>query len=441
MKDKAELLDYTDSFVQRIPRYAIKGLGEDRWHTRDTALSDEVILDHLNGVKAVASLGKWYPSHALLDIDSRDMGYVTELRDSLGMDEDNSMLCTSESEDSYHLLFRPTYNLKPPTIRLLTSILEPFAVRNGVEAYPRANKPARLPFGKVQAILDEGKEHLTAWEERLFWFNKLDEYDLGEVPFSQSLLALEYPDSRGGLPKYDEGREYFMHGLNVPGERNYATFAVLYFLWRKNTTIESAKEIAWTWLKTKHNGKSKTWNARHYNICKKDIESASRTIWSYTDFPDECHNRYAGWIAKKDIERIFRTVNGSVVKAKFLFHLVKHLSPRQHRGLTPIHTGLLIKWSSARYYLDRIKDFSEMGILKRGGSYIVGYQAKELALKWPYSPPHDAVLVDDRAPDHLESTVKACFDAEEYRALLKAASVNRPSQISLTKQAFEGYST
>ena len=444
MKDKAELLDYTDSFVQRIPRYAIKGLGEDRWHTRKTALNDEVLISHLNGELAVAGLGKWYPGHALLDIDSREIGYVKELRESLGMDEYNSMLCTSESKDSYHLLFRPVYNRQPPTLKLLNDIIQPFAVERGIEAYPRAQKPVRLPFGKVQSILDEGKEHLTAWEEKLYWFQKLDEYDLGTVPYSQRLLALEYPDSRGRLPVYREGAEYFKHGLQMQGERDRATFAVMYFLWRMNTPMSVAKETTWTWLKTMNNGVSETWNCGQYNVCKQHIQDCAIRIWGYEfthDYPDECHNNHAGWIAKEDIKRIFHTVGGSVVKARFLYHLLKHMNPRQNQRAVPIHTDLLLKWSSSRAYLNRIKEFTEMGILQRGGWYIVGEQSKTVALDWKYSPPTDAVLIDGRSPDHLESTVTACFEPEEYRGLLRDTGINRHSQISLTKEAFEGYST
>ena len=131
-----------------------------------------------------------------------------------------------------------------------------------------------------------------------YWFHKLDEYDLGSVPFSQSHLALEYPDSRGRLPVFQEGREYLEGGLQVSGERNRATFAVLYYFWRKNVPIEVAKELAWAWLKKKHNGVSKTWNRKQYSECKKDIREAARTIWSSYDYPDECHNHYSGWVSK-----------------------------------------------------------------------------------------------------------------------------------------------
>jgi hypothetical protein len=93
---------YINLFVQRIPRYAVKKSRS--WTTKTKPLSDRPVQAHLAGQYAVAVLGKWYPEFGILDIDDRQRETVDEIREELGLDDKNSMLISSESPDSYHIL-------------------------------------------------------------------------------------------------------------------------------------------------------------------------------------------------------------------------------------------------------------------------------------------------------------------------------------------------
>ena len=49
----------------------------------------------------------------------------------------------------------------------------------------------RLPFGPLQRILNEGAEWVSDWGQKLYWFNKLDEYDISRVSKVQDEIELE----------------------------------------------------------------------------------------------------------------------------------------------------------------------------------------------------------------------------------------------------------
>jgi hypothetical protein len=101
----------------------------------------------------VAVLGKWYPEFSILDIDDRPRGTVDEIRERLELNDKNSMLFTSESADSYHILLRPEYHEKPPTVRLLNNAFRSFCDLHQVEVYPQPGHAVRLPFGPAQLPL------------------------------------------------------------------------------------------------------------------------------------------------------------------------------------------------------------------------------------------------------------------------------------------------
>ena len=143
---------YVDLFVQRIPRYAVKKSRS--WTTKNKPLSDRPVQAHLDGQYAVAVLGKWYPEFGILDIDDRQRGTVDEIREKLELDDKNSMLFSSESPDSYHILLKPEYREKPPTIRLLNSAFHNFCDLHQIEIYPQVTRAIRLPFGPRQEPLD-----------------------------------------------------------------------------------------------------------------------------------------------------------------------------------------------------------------------------------------------------------------------------------------------
>ena len=51
--------------------------------------------------------------------------------------------------------------------------------------------------------------------------------------------------------------------------------------------------------------------------------------------------------------------------------------------------------------------------------------SKELKLKWDYRALDDAILIEDRSPSTLESSIQAAFTFQEARALLQASGVER----------------
>lgn len=172
------LKEYIDIFVQRLPRYAIKNLNGGHWRTSQKPLADPAVQAHLEGKYYVGSLGRGYPEFCVINIDNREKSEAEDVRAALGLDNTNSMMCASQSENSFHILFRPQLNGQPPTIRRLHTAMEGFAKENHIEIYPQRGRVIRLPFGPYQPLLDEELSYLTSWTEKLYRFQKLNEFDL-----------------------------------------------------------------------------------------------------------------------------------------------------------------------------------------------------------------------------------------------------------------------
>ena len=421
---KASYKEYVNLFVQRIPRFTLKTSPGKRWKTINKPLGDRLIQAHFEGSRAVGALGKWYPGHAILDIDKREIEQVQDMRDAVGLNESNSMLCSSESENSYHLLLRPVYHSKPPTVRLLSAIFQSFCRQNQIEIYPRARKCVRLPFGKIQRCLDTDMELVDTWEQKTYWFQKLDEYDLSGVPSQQ--LQFEFEEKTGSLmlSTSQRGQELFANGLQAPASRHDSQFEVLYYLWRKNVPLEEAEGITWTWIKKKHNGFSID-IMKSPAVVRKEIGRQALKIWGrYLEvYPDSTHNTYHGYLTKADVVDVLKIACGSLPVARFLFNLVKYYYPRRHRDRINVHSDLLKSWASRDTYLDRIRGLERKRIVSRGKDYLVDVRSKQIKLKWNWRSLNDAILPDDRAPESLEATVRAAFTEEEARALLQASGM------------------
>ena len=418
---------YVDLFVQRIPRYAVKKSRS--WTTKNKPLSDRPVKAHLAGQYAVATLAQWYPSFAVIDIDDRPRGVVDEIRDKLGLEEKNSMLFSSESPDSFHLLLRPEYSSKPPTIRLLGNIFHNFCLQNGVEIYPQATRAIRLPFGPCQEPLDFEYLGLDTWEAKLFWFQKLDAFDLRGVRGQQYLLDLALPD-KPAIPHLleDNPAALFQHGLQAPSSRNYAQFKILYWLWRRNVPRETAQDMVWAWVRKRHNGFSKD-IISHPSAVRKEIGRQAGCIYDHYDlarvYPDSTHNLVTGFISKHDVENVIRVARGSLPRMRFLFHLVKYCAPRRYRTFVNVHRDRLIEWGNNRTYGKYLREFEEQGILTRGRSYQPGVFSKAIKMVWPFKSSSDAVLYDGRSVEDFEGTVRLVFTPEEFRVLIRNAGADR----------------
>ena len=430
--------EYANTFVQRLPRYTVKPKGSKNWKTKKKYLEDRPIKAHLQGKYYVGVLSKWYPGWALLDFDNVSKEEPERIKEILRLDEKNSMKLSSESPDSYHLLFSPFCNNRPPTTRLLQIAFKQFALQNGIEVYPQAKRTIRLPFGYKQNCLDIEYRHLENWQEQFYWFQKLDNFNLSNIPNYQPELDLKIENP--GQPNiFKEGEYLLRNGLQVKSSRNNAQFKMLYNLWRRNIPVSQAKIMVWHVIKNRHNGFSKD-IITYPGQCKKEIIRQAGIIYNKYElacvYPDETHNIYGGYVTKKDIPDIVRISKANLPRMKFLSNLIKFCYPRKKRNLINIHSDKLIEWSQ-RNYLKYLEELIGSGIVKRGDKYSVDRFSKSIKIKWNFRDPNNAILDDSRAPNTFEDTIKLSYRPEEFRELLIKAGSERTTAINLTKRLFE----
>jgi hypothetical protein len=438
--DNEDFNEYVQAFVQRVPRYGIK-TRKQGWSTRNKPLADPAIKAHLAKKYTIGGLSPWYPQFAILDIDRKPIEFVDEVRGELDLDETNSMLIRTESADSYHCLLRPTLAEKPPTRHQLTKAFKTFAYKKGIEIYPQVNRVIRLPFGKFSQCLDFDYAGLQTWQEKLFWFNKLDDFGLSEVsgqqyelpfaikPLDKALPALVGP---GGDGWYGQGAELLKKGLQGPSTRHESQAKVIYYLWRQNVPYEEAIWLTWAWIQHQHNGYSQD-ILKFSGAVKKEIErQVSHTYLNYQwagKYPDSTHKSHNGYICKPDIEEILKVTGASMPRAKFLFHLVKHSYPRRYRTFVPVRRDLLTTWGNERTYQRYLHELEGKGLVKRGRAYSVGKFSKSLKLSWDFKSSDQAVLFEGRATDTWKGTVKLLFDPGEFRAMLRGAGAKRTTTL------------
>jgi hypothetical protein len=429
---------YTDLFVQRIPHYAVK-VGRS-WTTKNKPLSDTPIAAHLLGKYAVAVLGKWYPEFSILDIDDRPRGTVDEIRERLELNDKNSMLFTSESADSYHILLRPEYHEKPPTVRLLNNAFRSFCDLHQVEVYPQPGHAVRLPFGPAQLPLDLEYSGLGTWQDKLYWFQKLNEFDITTIrgqQFNFDFTIAQKP----ALPTLTEDGQYLLeHGLQGPGSRHEAQFKVIYSLWRRNVPIDTARELTFSWIRRKHNGFSRD-ILRSPGAVRKEIERQTAHVYEKYEltktYPDSTHNLYNGFITKPDLEDIIRIAHGSFPRMRFLFNLVKFYYPRRFRTFVGVHKDRLLGWTDQRTYLKYLGELEEKGIVKRSSAYQPRLFSKAIRLNWPFRGSSEAVLYDGRAIETFGGTVKTVFKPGDFRTLIEAAGPKIRWSYELTRRIWE----
>jgi hypothetical protein len=430
---------YADLFVQRIPHYAVKKSRS--WTTKNKPLSDRPVQAHLAGRYAVAVLGKWYPEFGILDIDDRPRGTMEEIRGMLNLDDKNSMLFASESPDSYHVLLKPEYKEKPPTVRLLNDAFQNFCALQRIEIYPQAARPIRLPFGPRQEPLDYEYSCLKDWQSKLYWFQKLDSFDIKTVRGQQFLLDLEL-SKKPPIPTLleDNPETLFQYGLQTPGSRHFSQFKILYWLWRQNVPRQTAFEMTLAWITKHHNGFSKD-ILRHPKAVKAEIARQAAYIYDKYElakiYPDSTHNLFNGFIAKPDIENIVRIARGSLPRMRFLFHLVKFCYPRRFRTFVPVHTDRLIEWASHQTYNKYLQEFEAQGLLKRGSAYQTGLFSKAIKLEWPFKTSSEAVLYDGRSIETFEQTAKTVFKPGEMRELIESAGASVPWSYKIIKNIWD----
>jgi len=423
--------EYKKRFIQRKPRHAVKFPGS-RWRTKKKPLGDKSIMAHLEGDYYVAVLGTWYPVYGILDIDSRERKEADEMRETLGMDPSNSMLIKSESDDSFHILFIPEYHGKPPTLNLLNAVWKDYCKRKKIETYPQRRRPIRLPFSPRLTMLDPEYAQLGSWKEKLYWYEKLDSFDLSSVKYHQLIFDFEPGPGKLWMPTniFQEAQDLLDHGLQFPSSRHDSQSKVLFLLWKQNIPKENAIEIVWDWINEKHNGYSKD-IVRHPREVEREIERQADHIWNKYElsqvYPDSTHNIHHGYITEPDIPDIIEATSGSLPRMNFLYNLVKYSYPRRHRQLISIHRNKLIRWASTETYLKYINELESKGIAERREAYLTGYFAKDLKLDWKFRSSDEAVLHEGRSIETFEKTIKFLFKDRpgEFRQHLIRAGVEQ----------------
>jgi hypothetical protein len=429
--------EYLETFVQRVPRYAVKIPGR-LWTTKRGPLTDRPIKAHLEGQYAVGVLGAAYPLYGVLDIDDRDPAEVADIRGALNMSSGNSMLFTSESPGSYHVLFRPEYNGRPPSIGLLGTIFRDFARANRIEVYPQWRHAVRLPFGPNQVPADEDCRGIASWESAIHFFGKLDPLDIRAVRGAQ--LALDIPAiGKPSVPRVAAAAELFEYGLQAPGTRSEAQFQILIALWRGNVPQESAEAITWAWITRRHNGFSRD-ITRSPKAVRLHITRQATAIWGRYDFgrvlPDRPALAHEGYISKPDLLEIIRATKGSLPRSRFLHHLIMFMNPRRERISVTLPSARLVTWSSRRTYNRYLTELHFLGIVRRGRSYQVDKFSKSIKVIWPWTRREDAVLRDGRSVEDFDDAVRSVLRPDEFRQALDAQGRDRNRAFEAVRAVF-----
>lgn len=434
--------EYLATFVQRKPRYAVKMPGMDKqWRTKKKALSDRPIQAHLSGQYSVATVSPWYPMFGVIDHDDVTKDKLYRDLESLGLNEANSLTCASESPNSYHTYFRPVFNDKPPTVRLLNEVLKHWSIKKGVEVYPRAAKCFRLPFGPHdRPVMDSGEILDMNLDQKLYWFNKLDEYDLAASPAEmQTVLDLKIPPLAVCSNTFKRGMEFIEYGLQAPNTRHEAQFCILYAMMRQNYEPEDAISACFYTIRTKHNGFSKDIRRNQETVYKEIMRQAACVFGNYElarTYPDATHNLNYGFLTKPDLLDVIRMCEGNLPRIKFLGELVRYINPRQARGAVSVHTDRLIEWGSKRSYMQYLDEFTQKGIIERGDKYTVGKAAKTIKLNWNFRPSELAIKADNRTTDTSGSIVNS-FAPAELRERLQDAGSKRTTSLMTVKAIFD----
>jgi len=431
--------DYTKTFIQRWPRYGIKSPGRRRWRTRKKPLADPAIVASLYGKYPVGILAQWYPRFFGIDIDNQPIEFVDHVRESLRLDESNSMLFRSERPDCYHLYGQPAINGKPPTVNRLHSSFESIASELHFEIYPQANRFFRAPFSPMLLSVDPEYYHLNTWQDKMYWFDKLDEVDISQIPGQQLSLDLRLYTPVKITNTLQEGKELLKHGLQFSSSRHDSQFKVLYYLWRINIPQDQAVCMTMKWIRENHNGFSND-ILRYPRQVKGEIDRQASRIYEHYElantYPDSTNNLHNGYLTASDIPEIFMYCKGNQPRSKFLFYLLKYSYPRRHRDFINIHRDKLASWSSTETYPRYLDEFKSSGLLKRGTSYLPGEFSKDLKLNWIYRSTDEAILYDGRAIDTLDDTVRFLYKPSDYRELLKSSGSERTTAYKAVMRAF-----
>lgn len=472
IKNRNENLSHTTDEQLEIYKYLFVGhprghiishrSGE--WITEHTPPSDSLILDHLSGKKWGGSRYQKYTRTGIFDFDDKSSDEVLETRSIINYTPENSMVCTSVSKDSYHLLIPFTFDGPPVLITLVQSVFKPYVRMGLFELFPQPNQGCRWPFGKDQIPLDEGCRHLFNWEDQLDYFCSLKINPLVLPPYEQQELDLG-PDIPGAhhrshvtpvlfdFPSREKTRPYtFCHsdeealdiienGPPGPGTRNMATFDMLLFFRKQGVSRDDAIQRTIEVIRTKHRGLSKDWLRNPQRVINHIKDQAKRVDDYFIKrgiLPTDIHCSEREFITKAYISSSLEHCDIKWPHAKSIMRFIRYYSTRKHRELVRIHCDILKNGNHDGFYLKVITSLETQGVGKRGADYCPGHYSKYLILDLPVSNPADAIYFNGRLARTLDEAIMGAYTRSEARQLLRDAGFPRKNAEKIVLRIYSG---
>ncbi|NIZ41583.1 hypothetical protein PVA45_08660 (plasmid) [Entomospira entomophila] len=429
----ASVLGFQYALSQPLPKYGSKGASG--WHTIARPLTWKVVQQHVSHKKTIGTLSRWYPSFGVIDIDDNNIAFMESIRKSMNLNDSNSLVQASESENSYHVYFKPVSKGKPVTINYYKNAmhwLEPFC-----EIYPQENRFIRLPFDKSsRGVLDaSGLPRKVDFREGLTRLKGLAPYELPSIDYYSDSAPLESlygnMDKLALVRSKQEGAILWQEGLQAPSSRLDSTKKVILFLWSNNIPLEQAKQEVRKWLKNKHNGFSKDFK----NHPRKTYTQGDSLVeWIYHHYrrlhtlPDSTHNLDNGFLTPALLHKAIDLSKGNLPLLRFSTKLLAYASTRisQYNSTLSIHSDRLKEWSSSANYLRYVRDMQQTGLLgARSDAYSVDRYAKKIDASMLVHEYEEAKAIHsqedkERVASTLEEWLKAVYPkASDYASKLK----------------------
>jgi hypothetical protein len=389
---------YTQNFIRDFSSpYATQQPTGHRtnWRTKYHKISDPLINAHLRGDYWLGTKSAWYPVFFNLDVDHptpKSLDTIFQRFDNFGINENQYLCMTSPSYDksgNFRIYLKLEYSERTPTHKLgFDSLKNNFG--DVCEIYPQKRRKDRLPCGRDQDLIADGKvlSHLT-WQEELHFLLKIDATPIENLPREPLLFDLDSPidasDKAATWKPRKEIAELLSNGLQAHATRHFSQFHILNFLWRSNWLPNDAATFTKKWIKTHHNGFSKDATAARWLSIYGEIERQTAWIWARSRIllPDTPHCLNVS-ITKADLELAAHLFKGDAVRQKQLINLISYVRPRQHHEwvFIPRHVWS-DKLASKDSYKKFISDLEGKGILQSNHSYRVGHYSKRFKLKLP----------------------------------------------------------
>ena len=203
--------------------------------------------------------------------------------------------------------------------------------------------------------------------------------------------------------------------------RNEATGAVVMWLFSQNYTPDATIDLTWKWLRTRHNGMSKTINAGKFDEAYQDIKNW--TDWTYKTFeyreiyPDSVHNKQF-CVYHSDMDFIAKHFRGNTKMQKKMFKLIGYYRARmKHEWVYCSYKKWIeIHGDEKRDYKQFQNKLLQIGLLEINNSYRAGSYAKAFKLNIPTDSNYKPIQNDDRNVNNFkDAIVMVCKDGREAR--------------------------